>query len=129
MTSNMIVSDKRTCYYCNVVYFLLNTLSLSKTALYEFTRLVVYLLPFNCHKLSLTENTNKAFMIMGRNLSLNHIKRHFKSVYFIKYISSIFISSLLAHLSQRLMGELIVYQSLRCPSVCQSVSIFKHLLL
>ena len=36
----------------------------------------------------------------------------------------------LAHLSGRLMGELIVYQSLRCPSVRHpSVNIFKHLLL
>ena len=39
--------------------------------------------------------------------------------------------SFLAHLSRRLMGELIVYQSLRRPSViCRpSVNIFKHLLL
>ena len=41
---------------------------------------------------------------------------------------------LLAHLSRRLMGELIVYQSLRRPSVRPSVvrpsvNIFKHLLL
>ena len=65
MTSNMIVSDKKTCYNCYVPYFLSNTLSLIKTALYEFTQPVVDLLPFNCHSLSLTENTNKAFMIMG----------------------------------------------------------------
>ena len=43
---------------------------------------MVYLLP-------LSENTNKALMIMGRNFSLNRIKRHFKSVYFIKYINGI----------------------------------------
>ena len=44
------------------------------------------------------------------------------------------ITDLLAHLSRRLMGELIVYQSLRRPSVvrpsvCPSVNIFKHFLL
>ena len=48
-------------------------------------------------------------------------------------ISFLFIY-LLAHLSRRLMGELIVYQSLRRPSVRRpsvrpSVNIFKHLLL
>ena len=32
----------------------------------------------------------------------------------------------LAHLSRRLKGELIVYQSSRRPSVCASVNIFKH---
>ena len=42
--------------------------------------------------------------------------------------------SFLAYLSQRLMGELIVDQSLWCPSsvrlsVCPSVNIFIHLLL
>ena len=31
------------------------------------------------------------------------------------------MSGFLAHLSRRLMGELIVYQSLRCPSVRPSV--------
>ena len=32
----------------------------------------------------------KTFLvIIGRNVSLNHIKRHLKSVYFIKYIDSI----------------------------------------
>ena len=43
---------------------------------------------------------------------------------------SFFKINFLAHLSRRLMGELIVYQSLRYPSVvCPSVNIFKHLLL
>ena len=32
----------------------------------------------------------------------------------------------LAHLSRRLRGELIVYQSSRRPLVCESVNIFKH---
>ena len=32
----------------------------------------------------------------------------------------------LAHLSRRLRGELIVYQSSRRPCVCASVNIFKH---
>ena len=49
-----------------------------------------------------------------------------------------FVIRFLAHLSRRLMGELIVYQSLRRPSVVRpsvrlsvrpSVNIFKHLLL
>ena len=34
-------------------------------------------------------------------------------------------SHFLAHLSRRLKGELIVYQSSRCLSVCVSVNIFK----
>ena len=38
--------------------------------------LVVYLLPFNCYYLQLTENNNKALMIMGR---INQIKRHFNA--------------------------------------------------
>ena len=66
----------------------------AKTAFNEFTLLVVYLLRLNYHKSPLTENTNKALMVMGRNLRLNHIKRHFKSVYFIKYKNSIFRSRL-----------------------------------
>ena len=34
-----------------------------------------------------TENANKALMIVGRNLSINHIKRHhIKSVYLINFL-------------------------------------------
>ena len=62
----------------------------AKTAIYEFTLLVFvffycHLTASNCHKLKYQQSIDNK----GRNVSLNHIKRHFKSAYFIKFINSI----------------------------------------
>ena len=78
MTSNMFYSIKGPVI-STVMYFTFFEIHTVKanTALYEFSLLVVYLLPFNCHEL------DKSLMIMGRYLSRNPIKRHFKSMYMI----------------------------------------------
>ena len=64
------------------------------------------------------------------NISIFNILRDFRNaalakrlIYFIKTIFS--LCEFLAHLSRRLKGELIVYQSSRRLCVCLSVNIFK----
>ena len=71
------------------------------------------------------EAVNKVVKVRLYNtIFSNHINRKLKSIPY-------GLTLLLAHLSRRLMGELIVYQSVRCLSsiVRPSIHNFKHLLL
>ena len=59
-----------------------------KIAFLDFNKMV----EFTYSQYTETENTNKALMIMGRNLSQNHIKRpHIKSVHLIKCFNAYMI--------------------------------------